>query len=79
LPTPDQLTNDEIVALLMELLNRQSAALQTGSRAFPRALTVSERDFSPGDLAALRPYVVSMRQGVWDTGGIFNSTPGDVR
>jgi Caspase domain/N-acetylmuramoyl-L-alanine amidase len=36
------------------------------------------RAFTAEDLAALRPYVVSMRQGRWDTGGLFNSTPGDV-
>ncbi|MCU1262332.1 MAG: peptidase caspase catalytic subunit p20 [Bryobacterales bacterium] len=49
-----------------------------GSRSFPGAVAASARDFSATDLAALRPYVVSMRQGHWDTGGIFNSTPGDV-
>jgi hypothetical protein len=36
------------------------------------------RVLSATDLAALRPYVVSMRQGQWDTEGIFNSTRGDV-
>ena len=36
------------------------------------------RGFTPEDLAGLRPYVVSMRQGQWDTEGLFNSTPGDV-
>jgi hypothetical protein len=35
-------------------------------------------DFSPQELSALRPHVVSMRQGQWDTGGIFNSTSADV-
>jgi hypothetical protein len=37
------------------------------------------RGFTPEDLAALRPYVVSMRQGRWDTDGIFNSTQSDVQ
>ena len=37
-----------------------------------------DRDFSAQDLASLRPYVVSMRQGRWDTAGIFNSTSADV-
>ena len=75
---PDQLTNDEIVALLRELLSRQSQADVTGSRSFPLNLTTGAREFTPTDLAALRPYAVSMRQGRWDTEGIFNSTPGDV-
>ena len=75
--TPDQMSNDEIFALFRELLNRQETASRSGLRSFPRALPAA-RDFSPDDLAALRPYVVSMRQGHWDTGGIFNSTPGDV-
>ena len=75
---PEQLTNDEIVALLRELLNRQTSPDPTGSRSFPRDLDAQARDFAPGDLAALRPYVVSMRQGRWDTSGIFNTTAGDV-
>ena len=75
---PDQLTSEEIVALLRELLSRQPPPEVNNSRSFPSASTAQARDFSAGDLAALRPYVVSMRQGRWDTGGIFNSTPGDV-
>jgi hypothetical protein len=75
---PDQLTNDEIITLLRQLLSRQPPADLTTSRSFPLALAAEARDFTPGDLAALRPYVVSMRQGRWDTGGIFNTTPGDV-
>jgi hypothetical protein len=75
---PDQLTNDEIVDLCRELLSRRPPADRNNSRSFPLAPPAGSRDFSPGDLAALRPYVVSMRQGRWDTGGIFNTTPGDV-
>jgi hypothetical protein len=43
-----------------------------GGRAF------QAREFSAQELAMLRPYVVSMRQGRWDTSGIFNSTIADV-
>jgi hypothetical protein len=42
-----------------------------------RGLTTA-RGFTTAGLAALRPYAVSMRQGLWDTEGLFNSTPGDV-
>jgi len=44
-----------------------------------RAFAPVARQFTPDQLAALRPYVVSMRKGRWDTTGIFNSTPGDVQ
>lgn len=76
--TPDQMTNDQIVALLRELLCRPASSSPSGSRSFPTPSGAASRDLAPNDLAALRPYVVSMRQGQWDTGGIFNSTPGDV-
>jgi hypothetical protein len=72
------MTNDEVIAALRDLLNRDPSQDLLGSRSFPKALAAQARDFTPDDLAALRPYVVSMRQGHWDTGGIFNSTPGDV-
>ncbi len=77
-PGLDRLSNDEIVALLRQMIGGRAAGAVTGARSFPRAPGPAARDFSPTDLAALRPYVVSMRQGQWDTGGIFNSTPGDV-
>jgi hypothetical protein len=72
------MSNDEILELLQTLLNRQSPGHSSSERVFPSARGIDSRDFSPGDLAALRPYVVSMRQGRWDTSGIFNSTSGDV-
>jgi Caspase domain len=79
LNTRDPLSNDEIVALLRELLRRQETAGRIAARTFPTALAADEsRDFTGDNLADLRPNVVSMRQGRWDTGGIFNSTPGDV-
>ena len=74
----NQMNNDEILELLRELLNRQSPDALGSERVFPSARGTDSRDFSPDDLAALRPYVVSMRQGRWDTSGIFNSTSGDV-
>ena|ERR1035438_6206212 len=75
---PNRLTNDEIIALLRELLNRQQTADAADSRSFPTTLMAGAGDFTSQDLSSLRPYVVSMRQGRWDTGGIFNSTQGDV-
>lgn len=75
---PNRLTNDEIIAMLRELLSRQERANAADSRSFPPTLITGARDFSAEDLSALRPYVVSMRQGRWDTCGVFNSTPGDV-
>lgn len=77
--SPDQMSNEELFDVLRTLLNRQPAAARLGTREFPPgARDLDSRVFNPDDLAALRPYVVSMRQGRWDTGGIFNSTSGDV-
>lgn len=75
---PDQLSDDEILDQLRKLLNHHSSGARQSERVFPSARGTISRDFSPDDLAALRPYVVSMRQGRWDTSGIFNSTSGDV-
>lgn len=75
---PNSLSNDQIVSLLRSLLNSQAPPDQTKARALAATPGDSARGFSPDELAALRPYVVSMRQGRWDTGGIFNSTSGDV-
>jgi len=74
---PDPPNNEEILALLREVLQRGLATDLVGSRFFP-APAAGARDFSAVDLAALRPYAISMRQGRWDSSGIFNSTPGDV-
>jgi Caspase domain len=76
--TPDHMSNDELFDLLRTLLNRQSAAPRVVIREFPSARSLDSRGFGPDDLAALRPYVISMRQGHWDKNGILNSTSGDV-
>jgi hypothetical protein len=46
---PDQLTNDEIIALLRQLLTRQPSADLTNSRSFPRDMAASARVFTPAD------------------------------
>jgi hypothetical protein len=63
-------------------MRRDEQSFYTGDDGYTQAAgargSTAARGFSGENLAALRPYVVSMRQGQWDTGGIFNSTPGDV-
>src|SRR5208337_2789721 len=66
-----------------DAMRRDERSFYTGDAGYTQAAPGSRglataRSFSAEDLAALRPYVVSMRQGQWDTSGIFNSTPGDV-
>ncbi len=77
---PDSLSDSQLYSLFEELLRRQqSATPRLGTRTFPDlSRDVQARDFSAADLAGLRPYVVSMRQGEWDQSGIFNSTASDV-
>jgi len=75
---------EELLAeMACDSMHRDEQLFYTGDDGYTqqvpgaRGLTTA-RGFTAEDLAALRPYVVSMRQGQWDTRGIFNSTPGDV-
>jgi len=65
-----------------DAMSRSERLFYEGDDAYvtsaPGSRGILGSDFSAQDLSALRPHVVSMRQGQWDTGGIFNSTPGDV-
>jgi hypothetical protein len=73
------MSNDELLDLVRSFLNRQPIADPIGAREFPSgSRALDSHAFSAEDLAGLRPYVVSMREGGWDTSGIFNSTSADV-
>jgi hypothetical protein len=64
-------------------MSREEQLFYSGDEGYTQPATgvrglTAARGLNTADLSALRPYVVSMRQGEWDTEGIFNSTPGDV-
>jgi hypothetical protein len=76
--------DEELLAeVACDSMHRDEQFFYTGDDGYTRqapgvrGLTTA-RGFTAEDLAALRPYVVSMRQGQWDTSGQFNSTSGDV-
>ena len=73
--------DDELLAHTADdQMNRGEQFYYSGDEAYvmEAGRGLGPRAFTPQEIAALRPHVVSMRQGRWDTTGIFNSKPGDV-
>ena len=67
---------DEVARVLDAFRDQALAALgarSSGARALRADVT-----FTASDLEALRPHVVSLREGLFDHSGIYSTTPGDV-
>jgi hypothetical protein len=67
----------EELARVLDAFRDQALAALSARDAGARALA-ADATFTPGDLEALRPHVVSLREGLFAHSGVFSTTPGDV-
>ncbi|MFT3799630.1 MAG: caspase family protein [Burkholderiaceae bacterium] len=70
---------DQVSRIVDQVRDRILLELQAGTDG-GRGLAAGARgsDFTADELARLRPHVVSLSNGRFQTDGLFNSTPGDV-